>query len=72
MVSAPGKSSADDPWSGVRSQSAFPHLTGPDSHHVSNIRHEDLPIPDGAGLRGTRNGFDHFRRLIIRDIHFES
>src|SRR6267143_5480922 len=61
-----------DPLSGVTSQQrTFPRLAGPDPRHGAEIRHDDLPVPDAAGLRTARNGFDHARDQLIRNEHFD-
>src|SRR4029077_13024958 len=53
------------------SQCTFPYLSGPDPYHGTDIRHEDLAVPDTACLRAARNGFDHARGQVIRGEHFD-
>ena len=53
------------------SQCTFPYLAGPDPYHGTDIRHEDLAVPDTACLRAARNGFDHARGQVIRGEHFD-
>jgi hypothetical protein len=42
---------------------------GSDPHDGTDIRHEDLPVPDAAGLRAARNGFNHVRDQVIHGEH---
>ena len=41
------------------SQCVYPCLPGPDPHDGTDIRHDDLTVPDTAGRRAARNGFDY-------------
>ena len=44
---------------------------GSDPHDGTEIFHEDVPVPDGAGLRAVTNGFDHVRGQVIRGEHVD-
>src|ERR1043166_5828860 len=46
-------------------------LTGADAHHVIDVQHENLAVADLAGLRGRRDGFDHFVGAVARDRDFD-
>jgi hypothetical protein len=49
----------------------IPLSPGSDPHDGTEIFHEDLPVPDAAGLRAARNGFDHVRDQVLRGEHYD-
>ena len=42
-----------------------------DPHDRSDIRHEDFSVPDDAGIRVVRNGFDQGLDQVILGSHFD-
>ena len=42
-----------------------------DPHDRSDIRHEDFSVPDDAGSRVVRNGFDQGLDQVILGSHFD-
>ena len=56
---------------GASSQCAFPCLPVSDPHDGTEIFHEDLPVPDAAGLRAARNGFDHVRDQVLSGEQYD-